>query len=168
MAVPAFAAGAKLRASELNSFVLLTAYCTADVTFTSNTTLANITGMSVSLEASAEYIFDGYIAYRAASATPDFKMAFTIPTGATGHWMLHSLSAASAANPGNLDAQHSTSFTTALTGGTDATLGIAALPAGYVLTTNAGTMQVQAAQNTSNAATLTVFKGSWIRFQRVA
>jgi hypothetical protein len=167
MAVPAFAAGAKLRASDLNSFVLLTGFCTADTTYTSTTTLANVTGMSVALEASAAYIFDGYVAYNAASTTPDFKMAFTIPTGATGHWMLHSLSSASS-NPGNLNAAHSTSFTTAQTGGTDASFGIAALPAGYMETTDAGTVQVQAAQNTSNGTTLTVFQGSWIRFQRVA
>lgn len=167
MAVPSFAAGEKLRASDLNSFVLLTGFATADVTFTSSATLADITGMSVSLEANAAYIFDGYVAYNAASTTPDFKMAWTPPTGATGHWMLHSLSSASS-NPGNLNAAHSTSFTTAQTGGTDASFGIAALPAGYVETTNAGTMQVQCAQNTSNATTLTVFEGSWVRFQRVA
>lgn len=167
MAVPSFAAGEKLRASDLNSFVMLTGFATADKTYTSDANLAAVTGMSVSLEANASYIFDGYVAYNAASTTPDIKIDWTIPTGATGHWMLHSLSSASS-NPGNLDARHSTSFSTAQTGGTDASFGIAALPAGYIETTNAGTIQLRAAQNTSNATTLTVFEGSWIRFQRVS
>lgn len=161
-----FLAGEKIRASELNSYVLQVARATADLTKTNNT-LADVTGMSVSLEASATYIFDGYMAWNAASTTPDFKMAFTVPSGATGHWSLFTLATGSTV-PGNLDAQHATSLTTALTGATDATLGVAARPAGFVVTTNAGTIQVQAAQNTTNATTLTVRTGSWVRFQRVA
>lgn len=167
MATPAFLAGGKLRASELNSFVLLTGRCTADTTFTSSTTLANVTGLAVALEANATYVFDGFYGFTALSTTPDAKFAFTIPTGATGHWSLHALSTG-ASVPGTLNAAHSTSFTTAQTAGTDGTLGVAALPHGYVVTTNSGTMQVQAAQNTSSATTLTIHEGSWIRFQRVA
>lgn len=162
-----FLAGERVRASELNSLGAIVARCTADKTYTSSATLADVTGMSASLEASSSYIFWGYISYVALSTTPDIKVAFTPPSGATGHWSLGSLSSASS-TPGSYDAQASTSFTTAQTGGTDASVGIAARPAGFITTTNAGTMQVQAAQNTSSGTTLTVRSGSWIVFRKVA
>jgi hypothetical protein len=144
-----FLAGEKLRASELNSYVLITGRCTADTTWTSNTTLANVTGLSVAVEANATYIWDGYIAYVALSSTPDFKIAVTVPTGTTGHWSIHSMSTGTVLPIGDLDARHATAYGagTTLTGGTDT---------------------IQAAQNTSSATTLTVKTGSWIRFQRVA
>lgn len=161
-----FVAGQKLRPSQLNPYVIFHALCSADTTKNANTTLGDITGMSASLEASSTYIFWGYVAYSTGS-TPDIKFAFSVPSGATGHWALHGVSSGST-NPGSLDATHATSFGATTLAAAGDTEGLMVRPTGYIVTTNAGTIQMQFAQNSSDASDTTVKAGSWIAFQKVA
>lgn len=164
-----FLAGQKLRASELNQHVLMFGRATADLTSTSDTTLSDVTGMAVAVEASSTYVIDGWVGYTSTSATPDLKAAFTVPAAATGFWTLLGMDAADA-SPGDVNTAYATTLATALTAGTDATFTTqAAIIYGFITTSvTAGTIQFQAAQNTSSATAMTVKAGSWIRLQKVA
>lgn len=163
-----FLAGEKLRASELNSYVPILGRATADTTKNASTTLGDVTGLAVTLEANATYVFDGYVAY-SSGATPDIKFGWTVPSGVTGHWSLHGMGTSSSW-PGNIDSQHVTSYSSTIPAGGDGTTPtLAVWPLGYlVMDTTAGTVQLRFAQNTSNASDTTVLTGSWLRFQRVS
>jgi hypothetical protein len=180
----AFTVGQKLLASQLATIQGLVAnglsvptgvgaiidpYCTADTTVNNSTTLVNVTGLSASLEANAKYSMDGFIAYTS-GATPDIKFAWTVPSGATGWWAAWSTSTAAAGTVGSVVSFWDTTFTAAQSaGGSDTLSGnCSCLPHAYVVTTNAGTIQLQFAQNTANASNTIVRAGSWLRFRRVA
>jgi hypothetical protein len=164
-----FVAGQKVRASEINQHVLLVGRCSSDLVSTSDTTLSDVTGMSVAVEASSTYIIDGFVAYTSASATPDLKAAFSVPTGATGFWTLFGMDTADT-SPGDINTAYAAALTTTLVAGTDATFTQqAAAIYGFIdVSTTAGTLQFQAAQNTSSATSMTVEAGSWIRLQKVS
>jgi hypothetical protein len=164
-----FTAGQKVRASEINEHVLTTGMASADLTSTSDTTLSDVTGMSVAVEADSVYVLDGYVSYTCASATPDFKAAFSVPASTTGFWTLFGLDTADTA-PGDVNTAYAAALTTTLVAGTDATLTQqSAIIYGFIDTAGtAGTVQFQAAQNTSSATAMTVEAGSWIRLQKVA
>lgn len=166
-----FYAGQKVRASELNDAVPIIGYTTSDSTATSTTTLANVTGLSVSLDASTTYIMDGYLAYTA-NETADIKFAITVPTGASGHWGLYPITTSGVNAVGSVNGQRNTAFgdatTQAASGSALAGNAMLCLPRGYVVTSSAGTLQFRFAQNTSNATGSVVKTGSWIRLLKVA
>jgi len=120
-----------------------------------NTTLANVTGMSFALAASTTYAFEACIVYNS-GATPDFKGAFTVPSGASiSYGVLRN-------NTGTTltDINTSGGPWTADGSGANAT----AYVKGFVTTsTTAGNLQLQAAQNTSDASDTKVLTGSWLR-----
>jgi hypothetical protein len=167
-----FVAGQKTRASELNEVVAVMGYVTSDQTKTSSTALADVTGLSVALEANRLYALDGYIAYNA-GATGDLKMAITVPSGTTGHWALYPIAVASTGSIGDLDARRQDAFGDANTqsaGGSDAAFGstLLCLPRAYLDTSGtAGTLQFRYAQNTSNGTSTIIKTGSWIRLTRL-
>jgi hypothetical protein len=162
----AYAGGMKIYASELNKVLPILARATADTTRTSTTTLTDATGMSLALEASAEYALEGYLAYDA-GANGDLKVAFTVPTGTTGHWGLYAISTASTGSVGDLDARRQAAYgaaTTQAAGGSDSFDNQMMCPVfGYLLTdTTAGDLQLQVAQNTSSGTSTVLQSGSWL------
>lgn len=168
----AFTAGQKLRASELNNALNLVGYVPTDITATSNTTLADMTGFAVALEASTTYLVDGYLAYVAGN-TGDIKLAFTVPTGTTGHWGVAGLDVTSLTSAGLLTAVRRDAFGDANTlalGGTNsgALPALACLVRAYVVIGGtAGTLQGRFAQNVSNATSSVAKAGSWLRAVKV-
>ncbi len=165
-------AGAKVRASDINNSLPLMGYAVADSTKTSNTTLADATGVVVALQANSTYILDGYIAYNA-GATGDLKVAWTVPAGTTGHWGLYPIAVASTASVGDLDARRIDAYGDAniqAGGGSDSFGGImVALPRGYIVTSGtAGNFQLRFAQNTSSVTSTVIKIGTWIRVLKVA
>jgi hypothetical protein len=168
-----FAAGSKLRAAELNDVSPLLGILASSASVTSSTTLVQ-SALAVTIEASSEYALDGYIAYDA-GATGDFKMALTVPTGATGHWGLHAVATGSSANGGTdgdmtalrLDAFGTSNVLTAA-GSTSFSGRMVALIRGYISTsTSVGAVTVHFAQNTSNATATTLASGSWLRLWKI-
>lgn len=163
-----FTAGQKLRASELNDNLNIIGYVAADVTKTSNTTLADMTGFAVAVEANTTYLVDGYVAYVAGN-TGDIKLAFTAPTGATGHWGVAGLDTTSLTSAGLLTAVRKDAFGDANTlalGGTNsgALPALAFLVRAFIVTSStAGTLQGRFAQNVSNATSTVIKTGSWLR-----
>lgn len=61
---------------------LTTARLTADVT-NSTTTLANVTGLAIALEANSTYAIDARVMFQTAAITTGIRLTQAIPTGAT-------------------------------------------------------------------------------------
>jgi hypothetical protein len=164
-------AGARVLASEINAALPIYGRCTTDTTKTSSTTLGDVTGFAIALEASSTYVMDGYIGYTA-GATGDLKIAWSVPTGTTGHWCPYGLSTASTGGVGDLDARRITAYgdaNTASIGGSDSPTALGCLPRLFVVTdTTAGDMVLRFAQNTSSGTSTIIRVGTWIRAVKVA
>lgn len=162
------AAGSKLRASTLAALVTeprpVSARKTANESIVSpgSSTLQNDDELFIAVEANAVYIVELIILYTSGT-TPDIKFGLTVPTGATGTWSGIGYDTASSFlsfGPVNI--------TSALPFG-----GLAAdkeARINIVLATgaNAGTVQLQWAQNTLNASTTTVYAGSYMNGTRIS
>lgn len=161
------AAGAKLRASVLNSLLTevrpLPARKEATETVNNSATLQNDDDLFVAVTASAVYNLDGRLLYNG-NSTADFKIGWTFPTGLT---MSYTILGVYVATP--------TVFSTsdfiqtsnpALEGaGADRT---AIMWGRVIVSSTAGTLQLQWAQNTANASNTTLLAGSYIRLTQIA
>lgn len=148
--------------------VYLTTRIAVDQVLTaSSTVLQNVTSMVATLPGTVGAIFSwrGCVFYDA-TTTADIKFAFTIPAGATMRWGMNAL------GPGGTNPIY-TSIT-----GSGTAISIGALGVGSVLyaifngevTMGAtpGNLQMQAAQNTSDASVTTVFTRSFMEVWRTA
>lgn len=160
-----FNSGQKLTAAMLQQLVPLRATLTSDVTLTaSSTTLQDVTGMVVTPAVSTTYELEGVIFYDT-SGTPDIKFAFTYPTGATFSWGPAGLKFDGSDFQSHFTAVHREASPTStpvagLGSGTEVTVHIQGK---LVMGSTAGNLQLQAAQNTSNASDTIVKADSWIR-----
>jgi hypothetical protein len=147
----------------------------ADVTHTqSNTTLSDVTGLYVPIGASATevWFWEAYLMVTAANSTVDVKFGWTVPTAATMKWGALS---PNTQLPGWVAYATATTTTASLLGdqtfvpvaGTaNGTVGLAY--AGYIFGGGtSGNVQLQFAQNTSDASNLTIAKGSMLRYRRL-
>jgi hypothetical protein len=172
-------AGAKLRASVLSSLITelrpITARMSVNQTLTtSSTTLQNLTELVAAVVANATYDFTLIAAATvAAGTTEDVKYSFTWPTGATADWYSHGPATTLAAGTTAPDleavarlAASSGSDTTAFGLTTSNTSQF--LHGRLVMSSTAGNLQVQAAQNTSGGNAVTVKAGSRLILVRVA
>lgn len=134
----------------------------------SNTSLQNVTGLVSSLPATGVFGFTGTVFYDT-SATADLKLAFTIPAGATMEW---GLMGAATAGGGSGDGTFLTATASAAAipvGGAGVGTGLWAQIEGEVNTTGtAGNLQLQAAQNTSDATQSTIHARSRLRVWRIS
>jgi hypothetical protein len=168
-----FTAGQKIGADDLND--LLTAVVmSADQTVNNSTTLVSATGMAFSLAASATYAIDGWLRYTS-NPTADIKFGWSLPSGGAGFWTLFGAMTTTAPVASNERVNHTDFSTVALTSalaaaGDDFSTGvidIAARATGFITTTNAGTLQLQFAQNTADASNTILGDGSWLRVSRI-
>ena len=165
------AAGAKLRASEINAALPIFDILTSDVSKSSSTAMSDVTGLAIALEANSTYVWDGYIGFNA-NATGDCRLAFTVPASTTGHLGMWGLSTGSTGGVGTMHGARASGYGDAnflAAGGSDAAGGVMAVaPRGYIATAGtAGTFQLRYAQNTSNATALVIVLGSWLRLVKV-
>lgn len=146
---------------------------TADESVTSSTTLQSDNELVLAVSASATYFFRAWImATDATDANGDIKFAFTFPAGATCHFSgkgPHSLLASGAFGDGEYIARN-----TATSGSTVATYGLTTSVIGIEITGllivsgTAGNLQLQWAQNSSDANATTVQAGSFMTLERIA
>lgn len=144
---------------------LTTRVAVSQVLTASSTVLQNVTNMAASLPTAGTFQFSGRIFYDA-TTTADMKFAFTIPAGATMRWGLNAL------GPGGTNPIY-----TAIIGSGTATA-VGALGIGSVLMAlfdgevtmggTAGNLQLQAAQNTSDASVTTLFERTFMEVWRSA
>jgi hypothetical protein len=148
-----------------------------DQSISSNTTLQNDSDLFVPVAANASYVFDLLLlAINAGgSAAGDMKYAFTQPSGSSASY-------AQAAPHVNWPPAVATDFEAEWagksldTGSPTATTAIGLtttifgvhIKGDLVVGANAGTFQLQWAQNSSNASASTVKAGSYMRLQQVA
>lgn len=142
---------------------------TADATpITSNTTLTNI-GLAIPIGASSTEVWHlrGVLLVTAVNTTMDGKLGWTVPSGASGRWIQ---------NPTGSFVQNLSNSPTAATTIAAALTFATANVANMWLPIEAlvfgggtsGNVQLQLAQNTSDAGALTVLRGSHIRALRLA
>lgn len=146
---------------------------TSDESVTSSTTLQDDNQLTLAVSANCTYAFRVWImATDATDANGDIKFAFTFPTSAVCHFSgkgPHSLLASGAFGDGEYIARN-----TATSGSTVATYGLTTSVIGIELTGllivsgTAGNLQLQWAQNSSDANATTVQSGSFMTLERVA
>lgn len=161
-------AGQRVRASDLNNNLPRIAQCTVTVAKTSNTTLGDVTGMVLSLAANAVYALDCYVAYNAGT-TGDLKLAWNIPAGVTGTWTGWGPGTSATTGDTTINVVRLDAFGTANVLTFGGTGGLTAChPKGYVVVSStAGNLQLQYAQNVSNGTATTIIAGSWMRLTRI-
>lgn len=146
---------------------------TADESVTSSTTLQNDNELTLAVAANCTYAFRVWLlATDATDANGDIKFGFTFPTSAVCHFSgkgPHTLLASGAFGDGEYIGRN-----TATSGSTVASYGLTTSVIGIEITgllivgANAGNLQLQWAQNTSDANATTVQAGSFMILERVA
>lgn len=128
----------------------------ADESVTSSATLQNDNELSLAVAANKTYVFDVYLAYTAGT-TGDFKAALTFPSGATAFAAISATDGSSWTTTGlQISSGGSVSG-----GGLGVTIPVLQRWTGVLMVSStAGTLQVQWAQNTSNGTATTVKAGS--------
>lgn len=145
----------------------------ADVAYTSTTTFTTL--LSLPIEPGERWLLEGVL-YVDGGQTGDFKVRLqtTSATGATGMIAIPNAPAASTTSTTAGSINPSNAAASALSAGTGVTVGTigAGVPQalaldGHVLVAAvAGTLELQGAQNTSDAVATTVRAGSWLRATR--
>jgi hypothetical protein len=145
----------------------------ADVTHAqSSTTLTDVTGLGVAVctAATEVWMIEVQIITVAANTTADWKFGWTFPTGMTGFWGGASSVSANddwgAVATGGTQQALMIQTTTAVYGSAAVTGGFRSFGTFFCSSTS-GTLQLQFAQNTSNASDLTIKKGSILIARRV-
>lgn len=170
MVVSNFLALQELTAAELNAHFGVFARKTADQTLTvSSTTLQNVTGLSASVAANTTYVLDAVFLYDTGT-TPDIKFAFTFPSGATLSYAPDGYLSSGT----NFESYHTGSYRQAsgtayaVAGLGSGTVVSSTVTGVLIVSSTAGTLQVQAAQNTSNASNTIVKADSWILLRKMS
>lgn len=160
------AVGARILADDIlaiQSRLPIRARCTSALTKNANTTFSDITGMSVSAEASKIYRLWGRILVSAANTTADYKLQIVLPAGATIEWAVYGGNTAMTADPTTITLGGSTGMTHArgtINGGLTVLFG------GIItMSSTAGTIKLQGAQNTSDASNVVFAVGSEMSIQ---
>ena len=161
---PTWTAGQRVTAAQLTLMEPLLVYKLAAEAVTSSTTLQNDDELFLPVAANAFYILDCWIQFNALVGA-DIKIAWTVPTSAT---MNYSALGTGPTNYTDYDTSVVSSGTARPAKG-NAPTPQAISSRGHLQTSStAGTLQLQWAQNTSNATATSVLAGSWIRLNRVA
>lgn len=137
--------------------------CSASVTANGTITYANITGLSFTV-VPGTYAFDCELASTVASGTGGIKYAFNYTTTVVSVLEATGLGMTSAA----VAVQHTTTTTTQTDIFTQAAVVIFTKLTGTMVVTTGGTVDIQVAQNTSNASNSIALIGSWAQFTRIA
>jgi len=129
---------------------------TADETVNNSTTLQNDDQLAVSVDANVTYWLSMRLIMNS-GVTPDFKMLFTFPAGLT--MTLHNMEPTPA-----ISVPYDQTVTAAVSGtGADATIQVEGL---VLVSSTAGILQLQWAQNTLNASNTIVRANSTMRLVR--
>lgn len=135
-----------------------------------NNTLANDDTLKLSVAANEVWFFEGYLLPNGANTTMDMQIGWSVPASTTMLWGAQSsmqVAAFSEFSTGN------TPFATltesgALAFATTNVAFAAAIAGVIVVSSTAGTVNMQWAQNTTDAGNLVLNANSWIRFTRLA
>ena len=142
----------------------------ADESVTSSTTLQDDDHLTFAVEASGIYLVEYFLKVLSASATPDLKLAFTAPSGATFDWGpdINSANEDIWVPVGTGDTPVAASNLS-----TEANFGLSAnntklihVKGILIVDTTAGNFTLRWAQSSSNGNATTIKKGSMVRYQK--
>lgn len=136
---------------KFTSSKIIRVFKSSDETISSDNTLSNDSELSFSVEANKKYIVM-YGINLTSGATPDFKHAFSVPSGTVGYRFT-----AFSGTPTT-----SSDITTASASSTTGTRSSFVLMATLTTSSTPGTVYFQWAQNTSDASNTTVHGGSFL------
>ena len=145
-----------------DSAIPLSSYKTASENVNNSAVLQNDDVLLKAVEASSVYIVEAHLFYFSGT-TPDLKIAWTVPAGATLVWggVYYDAALAMTSN-GNF----ATAANLAIGGsGGDAHASLFGL---LTTSTAAGTLQMQWAQNTANLSNSTIYAGSYLTLRKIA
>ena len=131
-------------------------------TLVSSTVLQNDTDLSLQLQAGKTYLVDGVIFASTTNATPDIKIAFTKPSGSDMDIGFIANSGSSSSG-GLLQTSGGASVRIPL----PANIPTPIIIHGTIVTTTAGTLQLQWAQFASNVKAIQVAKGSYLKVSEI-
>lgn len=171
--VPTVSAGDKYPAASWNTYIrdnindlhenlpgwVSLSRVTSDFVKNADTTLEDVTGLSFSIAASEVWLFL-VLGHHVSNTSADLKVALTVPSGAVGRYAIGTLGTS-----GNQDSDTIGSDLVTISNGNDEPLQIYGT---VVNSTNAGTVQLQAAQNSSHASNTTIYTNSWLAALRIS
>ncbi len=137
----------------------------------SNTTPQNVTNIVVALPGTVGAVFQWRCKmFYASSTTADIKFDYTIPAAATMRWGVMGLATTTAAGSGDVNCDSTAvSGTTLPVGGAGiGTILWCRMEGGIIMGATAGNLQLQAAQNTSDATQSTIQPFSDLEIWRLA
>lgn len=130
--------------------------------------LQNDSALSAAVAANAVYDVQGYVIYDATS-TADLKLGWTVPSGATGHWVAGAPGTGASASPFPLQTGDLSFGASVSVGAVGVGTKIVALIRGKLATgATAGTLQLQWCQNAAEVSNTTVYTDSYLRLERVS
>ena len=132
---------------------------TVDESVTNSTTLQNDDNLKISLAANDAYEFSGMLFVSSTNATPDVKVTFTVPSGATIRWFGEGFGDGYSVSADCVEAS-GTTFTITLAA--NSALATVKFNGIVVNSPTAGNLQLQWAQNASNAAAVKVEARSFL------
>jgi len=161
-----FQAGQKLTAAALDSFAApLAVIKPSDQSVTSSTTLVNDTALVVPVVASATYLFDCFLDYEGGTlGAADLKISWSVPAGATLRY--DQLYRNTSGNPVTWGEGTNGAGNTMGTGGAG-TRFAAIMKGSLVMSSTAGSLQLQWAQSTSSATATIVHAQSFLALWRI-
>lgn len=143
----------------------------SDQAVTSSTTLVNDSELFLPMITNASYFYEGWLLYTGASNTPDLKLNYFIPAGATllrTDWG-HDVGTVSVTSSVVVSVPIPATTDSLRGAGSDNTIIRAIYAQGEVITAGtAGNFQVRFAQSVSDAAAITMKAGSRIKLTRYA
>lgn len=161
-------AGARLSAATLSTLITevrpLRARKTAIQTVNNSAVLQNDNTLFLAVEASTVYHMESRIIHNSGT-TPDFKAGWTYPTGLTMHYNRLGVGLAGG---GNVHLLFSSIETTSILDDGFAADRSFMMWGEVTVSTTAGTLQFQWAQNTANASDTSVLAGSYLKLTKVA
>ena len=139
----------------------------ADESVTSSTTLQDDDQLVFAIPASEVWYMDMMLIVDG-NSTADFKAKFTVPASCVMGWIIRDHMAAGGSTSVRTIFTEANTALVEIDGSAGRAYPYVRIEAYIVNSTNAGTIQLQWAQNTSNATATTVKKGSWLRARKLA
>jgi hypothetical protein len=165
--LPVFQAGSSITALALDQFcVPQSVIKPADTSRTSTTTLANDPALVLPVLASATYLFDSYLDYEGGTlGSSDLKLQWNVPSGAALRYWLGGLNTSGT----NISSNTFTDGAApALGSGGAAVLKGVLMKGTLVMSSTAGNLQLQWAQNTSSGTATIVHAQSYVTLWRIS
>jgi hypothetical protein len=161
-----YTAGQRIRGSEINALPQLY-YVTTDIVKNNSTVLTNVTGLAFPAEVNARYLVELFLAVQS-DATRSVKFAWTYPAGATAWFGADGVAWGEGSSVGKVNRQSLNQVGIhAFSGENGAGIDVFIKPTAMFITPNAGTVQLQWAQQVAGAFNSTIRNGSCMRVSRM-